>query len=258
MTFYTKVLRYLYTLAYYLAIPALMIRMLWRAWRFNPEYRQRWQQRFGLFPQISAKKTIWIHAVSMGETIAAIPLVKALLARYPSYHIVMTSTTPTGQAQVVKHFGNQVTVVNFPYDLPGSVRRFIDRVHPNVGIILETELWPNLLAACSKKGIPLLLANARLSARSSRNYQKIAPLTRTMINSFAKVAAQAQIDGQRFLSLGLDQSRLVVAGNIKFDIQLPADLRQRGESLRREWGDRSLLIAASTHEGEENYHIKSF
>ncbi len=253
MLFYTNILRYLYTLAYYLAIPGLLLRMWWRSLRYNPEYRARWPQRFGLIPKVTADKVIWVHAVSMGETLAALPLVKALLAQYPHYQMVMTSTTPTGAAQVMKHFDGKVIALYTPYDLPGCVKRFLERVHPDLGIILETELWPNLLSACSLRKIPLMLANARLSARSCRGYERIAPLVRQMINSFALVAAQAPLDGERFLQLGLEPRRLQVTGNIKFDIELPANLAARGQNLRQEWGGARLIwVAASTHEGEEN------
>lgn len=252
MTFYTKLLRYIYTLGYYVAIPGLLLRLWWRSVRYNRDYRARWQQRFGYIPRLQASQVIWIHAVSMGETIAAVPMVKALLSRYPQYQIVMTSTTPTGAMQVAKHFGTTVTSLYTPYDLPDCVNRFLDRIHPIFGIVLETELWPNLLAACVRRRIPLMLANARLSARSCRGYRRIAPLARQMVNSFAIVAAQAQMDGERFLELGLEPSRLQVVGNIKFDIQIPADLAARGQALRATWGTRPVWVAASTHEGEES------
>ena len=252
MSFYTNCQRYLYTLAYYLAIPGLLLRLWWRSVRYNREYRARWQQRFGFIPRLEAAKVIWVHAVSMGETLAAVPLIKALLARYPDYRIVLTSTTPTGAAQAAKHFGEQVMAIYTPYDLPSCVNRFLNRVHPTLGIILETELWPNLLAACSRHKLTLMLANARLSEHSCRGYRRIPALVREMINSFAVIAAQAQSDGQRFLSLGLEPHRLRMTGNIKFDIQLAPDLTMRGQALRAEWGmARPVWVAASTHEGEE-------
>ena len=252
MSFYPNLLRYFYSVAYYIAVPGLLLRLWWRSLRYNRDYGLRWLERFGVIPRLKDPKVIWVHAVSMGETLAAAPLVKTLLSRYPDYHIVMTSTTPTGALQVAKHFGQQVTALHTPYDLPDCVNRFLDRVHPDLGIILETELWPNLLAACSQRKIPLMLANARLSARSCRGYQRIAPLARQMVNSFARVAAQAELDGQRFLGLGLEPQRLQVSGNIKFDVQPAPDLRSRGQALRDEWGaSRPVWVAASTHEGEE-------
>lgn len=251
--FYTNSLRYLYTAAYYLAIPVILLRMVYRAARYNSAYRERWRERFGFIHALSNPETIWVHAVSLGETLAAVPLVKALLVQYPTCQVIMTSTTPTGAAQVIKQFGDRVIGVYSPYDLPGSVRRFFKRANPRLGIIMETELWPNLLAECVRLNIPLMLANARLSARSFRGYRKIAPLTQQMLNSFTLVAAQAPGDAERFLALGLDKSRLQITGNIKFDIQLPADLAERGRALRTVWGNERLVwVAASTHEGEES------
>ncbi|MBS0352065.1 MAG: lipid IV(A) 3-deoxy-D-manno-octulosonic acid transferase [Proteobacteria bacterium] len=251
-------MRYIYSILYYLAVPFLLLRIGWRSMVHNKEYRVRWLQRFGFIPQVTAAKVIWVHAVSMGETLAAVPLVRALLKNYPEYQIVITSTTPTGAAQVIKNFGQQVISINTPYDLPGSVQRFLDRTHPNIGIILETELWPNLLFACSKRNLPLMLANARLSERSCRGYRRIASLTQQMVNTFKVVAAQGELDGQRYLSLGLDSDKLKVCGNIKFDIQLPADLELRGRKLREELGsNRPVWVAASTHEGEELVILKA-
>lgn len=260
MLFYTKLLRFIYTLGYYLAIPGLLLRLWWRSVRYHRDYRARWQERFGYFPQISPQTPVlWVHAVSMGETLAAVPLVKALLKQYPNYRIVMTSTTPTGSAQVAKNFGEQVTALYTPYDLPGAVNRFFERAHPVLGIILETELWPNLLAGCARHKLPLMLANARLSERSCQGYQKIAPLVRQMLNSFSLVAAQGRLDGERFLALGLEPKRLQITGNIKFDIQLPADLTARGQALHAEWGQtRPIWVAASTHEGEETIILEAF
>ena len=183
MMFYKNWLRYLYTLAYYVAIPGLLLRIWWRSIVHNPEYRARLRERFGYCQAIRAPKVIWIHAVSMGETLAAAPLVRDLLARYQDYRIVMTATTPTGAAQALKHFKDQVEIIYLPYDLPGAVNRFFDRTHPDFGIILETELWPNLLNTCSQRKIPLLLANARLSEKSFRGYRRITALTRQMVNS---------------------------------------------------------------------------
>lgn len=258
-SFYTNLLRYIYSGAYYLALPVLLLRLWWRSVRYNRDYRVRWQERLGLVPPVQESKVIWIHAVSMGETLAAVPLVKSLLADYPSYQIVMTSTTPTGAAQVAKNFSDRVIALHTPYDLPDCVNRFLKRVHPSLGIILETELWPNLLFACSCRQIPLMLANARLSARSCQGYRRIAPLARQMVNSFALVAAQAPLDGERFLALGLERHRLQVTGNIKFDIQLPADLAARGQALRAGWGKpRPVWVAASTHEGEESIILTAF
>jgi 3-deoxy-D-manno-octulosonic-acid transferase len=259
MSCYARTMRYLYSSVYYLAVPGLLLRLWWRSVRYNREYRARWQERFGRVTRLQHSKVLWVHAVSMGETLAAAPLVKTLLTRYPDYHIVMTSTTPSGASQVIKHFSGRVTALYTPYDLPDCVNRFLDRVHPDLGIILETELWPNLILACAQRKMPLLLANARLSAKSCRGYRRIKPLAQQMLNSFTQVAAQTAADGQRFLALGLKPEHLQVTGNIKFDLQLPADLMARSQALRASWGTkRPVLIAASTHEGEENILLEAF
>ncbi len=254
MISYTNCCRQLYTMGFYLVAPILVLRMWYRSLRHGTVYTKGWQERFGFTPILIPKeqKVIWIHAVSLGETIAATPLIKALLKSHPEYKIVITSTTPSGSAQVIKQFGNEVYGFYLPYDLPGSLRRFFNRIHPNLGIIMETELWPNLLAVCENKQIPLLLANARLSAKSAAGYQKIKSLTAAMLKTFSKVAAQSSSDAERFLALGLPQDRLDITGNIKFDIQIPADLMERGKKLHQEWGSRLVFTAASTHEGEES------
>lgn len=258
MSFFSHLQRYLYTAAYYLVTPALLLRIWWRSIRYNCKYRDRWWQRFGLVPHLNTQKVIWVHAVSMGETLAAVPLVKALLSQYHHFQIVITTTTPTGAMQASKHFGDTVLALYTPYDLPGCVNRFLGRIHPNLGVILETELWPNLLAACARRQIPLMLANARLSARSCRGYRKIAALARQMVNHFSIVAAQSQLDGQRFLDLGLAPQKLLVTGNIKFDIEIPADLTIRAQTLRQQWGEsRPVWVAASTHEGEESVLLEA-
>jgi 3-deoxy-D-manno-octulosonic-acid transferase len=253
-----RFMRFFYTSVHYALLPALLLRLGWRALRYRRDDGARWRERLGDIPAVPAAHVIWVHAVSVGETLAAVPLVKALLAQYPDYRIVMTSTTASGSAQVAQQFGDKVTAFYMPYDLPGSVTRFLNAVHPQLGIILETELWPNVLAECQRRQIPLLLANARLSAHSCRGYNRIKPLTSEMVNSFERVAAQSPQDGERFLSLGLAPQRLQITGNIKFDIQVAPDLLERGQALRRQWGlNRPVWVAASTHEGEETLILQA-
>ena len=195
-----------------------------------------------------AHDTLWIHAVSVGETQAALPLIKALQQRYPQMTLVVTTTTPTGSARVRAALGDTVFHVYAPYDLPGAVRRFLQRTRPRVAIIMETELWPNLIHGCQKHGIPVIVANARLSARSAAGYQRVAGLTREALQNITVIAAQAQADAQRFIALGADPARVRITGNIKFDITLAADLQQRAAALRHTWGaQRPVWIAASTH-----------
>lgn len=194
-----------------------------------------------------------LHSVSVGETLAAIPLVRALRHRYPNLPITVTTMTPTGSERVRSAFGDTVYHVYLPYDLPCSLRRFFDQIRPKVVIIMETELWPNLVAELHKRNIPLVIANARLSARSAAGYKKIGRLTKYMLRRITLVAAQNQEDGERFIDLGLKRSSLTVTGSLKFDISVTPELAARAVTLRRQWAPhRPVWIATSTHEGEES------
>ena len=260
MILFAKLTRFLYTFLHYLCLPAILIRLLWRS-RYSIGYRQRWHERFGYIKRVTeTEASIWIHAVSVGEAIAAIPLIKKLIVRYPQYTIVVTTTTPTGSAQIIKHLKDEVIHVYAPYDVPWVVNRFLRRSRTKLCIIMETEIWPNILHCCRKNNIPIFLANARLSERSRLRYQLIATLTKAMLKSYSMVAAQGLLDGERLLSLGLDPKRLMISGNIKFDMTLPTHLIEDGLALRREWGalNRPILIAASTHEGEDEIILDSF
>ncbi len=199
-------------------------------------------------PHIDARETLWVHAVSVGETQAALPLIKALQQHYPHMTLVVTTMTPTGSARVRAALGDTVFHVYAPYDLPGAVQRFLQRTHPRVAIIMETELWPNLIHGCQQRGIPVIVANARLSVRSAAGYQRVARLTRDTFQQITVIAAQAQADAQRFIALGADPARVAVTGNIKFDITPTPDVREHAAALRRSWGaQRPVWIAASTH-----------
>lgn len=254
---YTTKMRYLYTILLYLAIPFIMLRLLWRS-RHIKEYRQRWHERFGYFTALPTGKNIWLHAVSVGEIIAAIPLIKTIQQYYPQYDIIVTTTTPTGAQQVLMHLKDQVHHFYTPYDLPVNVKRFLKRTNPILCIIMETELWPNLLHVTHAHKIPIFIANARLSERSFQGYQRISRFTRTMLNKITLVAAQSKADAERFIRLGLDEEKLIIAGNIKFDLQLSKNLFAEGKSLRAHWNNRPTLIAASTHEGEEKIILNAF
>jgi len=252
--------RHVYTILYYLSLPAIIARMLWRS-RYTTAYRQRWSERFGFISNVTKNKgSIWIHAVSLGEVNAAIPLIKELINRYPKYTIVVTTTTPTGSAQIVRHLKNQVIHVYAPYDVPWIIHRFLRRSRAQFCIIMETEIWPNILYCCRQHNIPIFLANARLSERSKLRYQLISRFTKSMLQSYSMVSAQGLLDGERLLSLGLDPKRLMISGNIKFDIELPEDIQQQGLELRRSWRaeNRPIFIAASTHEGEETLILEAF
>lgn len=252
-------MRYLYSALLYLLVPLLLLRMLWRS-RRAPAYRRRLPERFGRFRGRPAVPTLWVHAVSVGETLAAAPVIEALLRAYPGYGVVVTTTTPTGSERVQALFGSRVFHVYAPWDLPGSVNRFLRAVQPRLLLIMETELWPNLVHCSHRAGCRVLLANARLSARSARGYARFAGLSRQMLQSLDTVACQSRADGERFLSLGLPRQALEITGSIKFDLALDADTRARAARLRGELGSdrRPVLVAASTHPGEDEQILAAF
>ncbi len=234
-----------------LATPMIFLRLLWRS-RNNPVYRQNWRQRLGYCPVTNIPGCLWIHAVSVGEAQAAEPIVRQLLERYPQRQVLLTTTTPTGADRVLKLYGERVHHCYFPIDLPSAVGRFLDRVQPGLLLMMETEVWPNLLRACRDRGVPSVLANARMSERSARGYQRVSGLSREVFSWIDRVAAQSQEDAQRFIELGVAADRVQVTGSLKFDLILPASLYEQAEVLRRSFGlQRPLWVAASTRDGEE-------
>ena len=244
-------LRYLYTLLMYLATPVIVLRLLTRGIRYG-SYHQRWPERFGLFPAPGLNGSLWVHAVSVGEVNAAEPLIKALRLAYPHAPLVVTTVTPTGSERVRQLFGDSVFHVYLPYDLPFAVRRFLLRVRPRLAVIVETEIWPNLYFACRRRGIPLMIVNARLSERSMRGYRPARGLVRAALRCVSLVAAQSRTDAARYRVLGAPAERVVVSGNLKFDMPVPAQAKVDGEAMRDRWGRlRPVWMAASTHEGEE-------
>ncbi|MDO8825825.1 lipid IV(A) 3-deoxy-D-manno-octulosonic acid transferase [Methylophaga sp.] len=231
------------------------MRLIWRGLK-APDYFKRWNERFGFIaPRKSEQKLIWVHAVSVGEAEACRPLVEGLQQRYPAHKILITTMTPTGSARVKTLFAEKVLHVYLPYDLPFAVKRFLKAMRPQFGIIMETELWPNLIMQCAKQSIPIVIANARLSARSARGYQKFSQLSRQMLQSLPLIATQTHSDRERFLQLGASKEKVHVVGNLKYEITLPASAIERAESIRALWGNRPVFIAASTHEGEEEQII---
>jgi 3-deoxy-D-manno-octulosonic-acid transferase len=241
----------LYSSLLYIALPFALLRLLWRSRRL-PAYRQRWGERLGYYQPGSLRAGVWVHAVSVGEVQAAQPLIRHLLDRYPDQGVMVTTTTPTGSARLKALFGERVHHVYAPYDLKPAVERFLDAVTPRLVLIMETEVWPNILAACERRAIPVILANARLSQRSALGYARLGGFTRATFSRFALIAAQAQTDAARFVELGAPPKRVKVTGSIKFDLHLPASLREQAEVMRRLWGsERPVWVAASTHEGEE-------
>jgi 3-deoxy-D-manno-octulosonic-acid transferase len=240
-----------YTVLLYALMPFVLLRLVWRGWR-NRGYWQRWGERFGYFHAPELNRSIWVHAVSVGEVQAAVPLVRALRDRYPERSLVVTTTTPTGSARVRANFGDDVFHVHLPYDLPGAVHRFLDKVRPNVALIMETELWPNLFAGCATRQIPVVVANARLSARSAQGYQRVGRLVRETLQAVHTIAAQGPGDAQRFISIGASREQVALVGNLKFELQVPPELEEEARHLRAQWGSRrAVWVAASTHEGED-------
>ncbi|WP_281646910.1 lipid IV(A) 3-deoxy-D-manno-octulosonic acid transferase [Parendozoicomonas sp. Alg238-R29] len=255
--------RFVYTLIFYLGLPLVVLRLLYRA-RSAPAYARRWHERFGLItPPADGKKSIWIHTVSVGESIAAAPLVKKLQSAYPDHRIVVTTMTPTGSEQVKILYGDTVFHVYAPYDLPCSVSRFLKRIQPELAVVMETELWPNTIAACHKRNIPVLLTNARLSERSAKGYGRLGPLTRKMLQQLSFIAAQTEDDARRFIELGFPKARMQVTGTLKYDLDIPEALKSEGKDLRESWlrgrpGHARILIAASTHKGEDEQIVEAF
>lgn len=240
----------LYSLVFYLLLPVLLLRLWWRG-RLAPGYRRNWRQRLGLGSPID-QPVIWVHAVSVGETVAIAPLVHWLLQRYPRHRVLITNMTPTGAEQVRKLFGDRVEQRFCPWDLPLALSAFLRRTRPELCIVVETELWPNMLARCERAGVPVLLANARLSARSARGYRRFAALTQPMLRRLRLIAAQNATDAERFIALGMPTERVAVTGSIKFDLQPDAAKVKAGQVLRQQLGsERPVLIAASTHQGED-------
>lgn len=223
----------------------------------NRSYLQRIGERLGIgYPRL--QRSIWIHAVSVGEVVAAVPLIRALGRRYPDRPLLVTTVTPTGAARVASLFGDEVHHTYIPFETPPMVDRFFRATRPDVALVLETEIWPNLYRGCGIRDIPLVLVSARISPKSVRSYRRLLPLFRETLSHGIIIAAQSDADAERFLSLGAATERTRVTGNIKFDVELPADLAVRGRELRKElFGDRPVWIAASTHEGEEEIALEA-
>ncbi len=244
-------MRILYITLSYLLTPVLIGVILWRG-RRNRGYWKHLGQRFGLGRRLDRPGAIWVHAVSVGEVQAAAPLVRALQRQYPERPLVITSMTPTGADRATALFGSSVDRRFVPYDLPGAVSRFFDRVRPDLAIIMETELWPNLFNECGRRGTPLVLASARISPRSVGRYRRLVSLFRETLSHGIVIAAQSQADAERFQSVGAPAARTHVTGNLKFDYELPDEVRRLGHEFRvAQAGERPVWVAASTHAGEE-------
>ncbi|MEI7429767.1 MAG: lipid IV(A) 3-deoxy-D-manno-octulosonic acid transferase [Betaproteobacteria bacterium] len=250
--------RLLYSLFFYLAQPLVWLRLLWRA-RKQPEYLQHLGERYGFYPQPVPDRLLWLHVVSVGETRAAEPLIKALLEDYPDHSVLLTHMTPTGRAtggELIAKYGSRLMQAYLPYDLPEACRRFFNHFRPALGLLMETELWPNLIAAAKQHKTPILLINARLSARSQRGYQRLSPLVRPALEELHSIAAQTPGDAQRLTELGANQVH--VLGNLKFDVTPSAEKLELGAQWRRDLGTRPVWLAASTREGEEQLILEAF
>lgn len=244
--------RALYSLLARLLLPLVLLRLWWQGLR-KPELARDWHHRVGLVPR-SPRPVLWVHAVSVGETIAAAPLVAALLARHPDLPVLLTAMTATGRERARALFGDRVRYAYSPWDSPGSVRRFLNRVQPRALVIMETEIWPNMIAQTSARGVPVALVNARLSERSARGYRKVGALVRPLLKDFSWIAAQAPEDAHRFLALGAPPARVAVTGTVKYDIAVDASLRAAAQALRDRLGRRRpVWVAGSTHPGETEH-----
>lgn len=246
--------RTLYTALFYLGLPLVAIR-LWLRSRKAPAYAKRIGERFSIGLPVMKPGGIWVHAVSVGESIAAAPMIRGLLERYPQLPITVTCMTPTGSERIHAMFANEPRIQHcyLPYDLPCAAARFLDRVQPKLAVIMETELWPNHIHQCAKRGIPVALANARLSERSAKGYGRFGKLTQPMLAEMSLFAVQTEAEAERFRQLGARAETVEVTGSIKFDLRIDPQLLQRAAELRQQWQavERPVWIAASTHEGED-------
>ncbi len=244
--------RSLYTLLLHLALPLIALRLYLRG-RKAPAYRLRIAERFAFQLPPLKPGGIWVHAVSVGESIAAAPMIRALRERHPELPITVTCMTPTGSERIRALFGDSVQHCYLPYDLPWAAARFLDRLQPKLAVIMETELWPNHIHQCAMRGIPTVLANARLSEKSARGYARFKGLTRPMLAEMSWIAAQTEAEAERFRQLGARPECVSVTGSIKFDLTIDPELQPRAQMLRSSWGaeKRPVWIAASTHAGED-------
>lgn len=241
--------RFFYSLLLYCILPFTPLKLLWRGIK-QAEYRQHWAERYGFYRDKPQKPLIWLHCVSLGETRAAVPLIKALQQAHPQHQILLTHATPTGRQAGIEALGDTVMRCYLPYDVPFAVNRFLEHYRPALGMLMETELWFNLIAGCKKRSIPILLVNARLSKKSAAGYANVSRLTEEGLHNLTAIAAQTEADAERLQGLGGHD--ISVMGNIKFDVTPPADAASKGDALRALLGkNRPVFLAASTRDGEE-------
>jgi 3-deoxy-D-manno-octulosonic-acid transferase len=249
-------MRFFYSIVLFLMLPFVLLRLLWRS-RLAPAYRERWYERFGKVRGPYKQDGLWVHAVSVGEVLAVAPLVRHLIQNHPSLHIHITTTTPTGSAQVQRLFGVEVSHSYAPYDIPLFLMRFLDTLRPKAMLMVETEVWPNLLHYAREREVTTLLANARLSARSLRRYQRVESFAQTVFALIDHVAAQTEADADRLRKIGVKPGAIHVTGSIKFDVDVPASVLEQSEVMRRMWSGRPVWVAGSTHDGEESVILEA-
>ena len=248
----------LYRTLLYLALPLLVVRFLWRGAR-NTDYFHRIGERIGILKSDPQMGGFWVHAVSVGEVNAAIPLVSTLRRTYPNRVVTLTTMTTTGSDRVRQVLGGEVQHYYLPYDYPGAVRRFLRKIDPCAGLIMETEIWPNMIHCCRRMQIPLIYTNVRMSQRSFEGYHRLRSLFTPLLRNIREFAVQSAADARRLEQLGVDSERVEITGSLKFDIQLNPSIVEIGQSIRRQVGaERPVLVVASTHEGEENEILTVF
>ncbi|WP_250461101.1 lipid IV(A) 3-deoxy-D-manno-octulosonic acid transferase [Microbulbifer litoralis] len=272
---------HLYTWLCRLTMPLILFHLWWRG-RADPAYRKRWNERFGRVPTRGLRRRwrerfglvperesraplIWVHSVSVGETLAAVPLIQQLVDRHSDWQWLVTTTTPTGSQRVHEALDpllqGRLLHYYLPFDLPECLSPFLDALRPTILVCMETELWPNLLSSCAKRGIPTMLANARLSEKSARGYARFPSFSRSMLDNLTQVVAQYSADADRFRALGMPAERVAVSGNIKFDLQIDTGLLSEAQALSFQWrgeSGRPVWLAASTHAGEEEIVLDAF
>ena len=250
---FTKIL---YTIILYLYIPLEIIRLYWRGRAF-PGYRLRWLERFAINLPSVKQHGIWVHTASVGELFAALPVIRYLLKAHPDQAITVTTMTPTGSVQVKTELGDQVYHLYVPFDLPDAVSRFIEHLRPVKLLIMETELWPNIISAAHNNGVEIVLMNARLSERSASGYQYVRSLTATILRKINLIAAQHRDDAERFIDLGANPSSIKIIGNIKYDLNIQQSIITEGAQLREQFISELVWIAGSTHRGEDEQIIEA-
>lgn len=244
-------MKIIYTLIFTLLTPFILLRLYWKGIK-TPAYRQRWQERLGVYNQKHPKNTLWFHAVSLGEAEAVFPLIKQLQSAYPQQSILVTTTTVTGSSRIQSVLGSTVSHVYLPYDTPCALQRFFGHFQPKIAVIMEKEMWPNLFSECGKRKLPLFIINARLSEKSAHHYKKISRLVHPTLRNVTHILAQTEEDRQHFIHIGAAQNKVTVSGNLKFDITPSKSLLAQGKSLKDTlFNKRFVWVVASTHKGEE-------